>query len=43
MTKLERILHVDDEEDIRFIVQVTLEVNNGYEVLSCARGSEAIK
>lgn len=43
MTELKRILHVDDEEDIRFIVQITLEIARGYEIKSCATGKEAIE
>ncbi|PLS20450.1 response regulator [Neptunicoccus cionae] len=43
MTELKRILHVDDEDDIRFIVQITLEIARGYEIKSCASGKEAIE
>lgn len=42
MAELKRILHVDDEDDIRFIVQIALEMSGGYEVLSCASGAEAL-
>ena len=37
-----RILHVDDEEDIRMIVSLALEVVGGLEIMQCASGAEAI-
>lgn len=43
MSKLERILHVDDEDDIRAIVQITLELVCGYTLKQCASGPEAIE
>ncbi len=43
MTDLTRILHVDDEDDIRFIVQMALEMPGEIQVMSCASGAEALK
>jgi len=37
-----RILHVDDEPDIREIVDMSLGLNPGFEVRECASGSDAI-
>jgi CheY-like chemotaxis protein len=37
-----RILHVDDEPDIREIVDMSLGLNADFEVRSCASGAEAI-
>lgn len=37
-----RILHVDDEPDIRDIVDMSLGLNPDFEVRECASGSEAI-
>jgi CheY-like chemotaxis protein len=37
-----RILHVDDEPDIREIVEMSLGLNTDFEVRGCASGSEAI-
>jgi two-component system OmpR family response regulator len=42
-TKLERILCVEDEEDIRKIQVVALEGLGGFKVHSCASGQEAIQ
>lgn len=39
---LERILHVDDEADIREIVRVSLEAIGGFRVRSCASGAQAV-
>lgn len=39
---LKRILHVDDDEDIRTIVQLALEVVGEFEILQCADGPSAI-
>ncbi len=41
--ELNRILHVDDDEDIRTIVQVALEVVGGFELKQCADGPSAIE
>ena len=43
MSKLERILHVDDDDDVRAIVQITLELVGGYSLHQCASGPEAIE
>jgi CheY-like chemotaxis protein len=37
-----RILHVDDEPDIREIVDMSLGLNPEFEVRACASGAEAI-
>ena len=37
-----RILHVDDEPDIRDIVGISLGLNPDFEVRECASGSEAL-
>jgi CheY-like chemotaxis protein len=39
---LKRILHVEDEPDIRAIAKLTLEALGGYEVVSCESGAEAL-
>ena len=41
--KLERILCVEDEEDIRKIQLIALESLGGFKVLACASGVEAIQ
>lgn len=42
MTELKKILHVDDEPDIREIVKLTLQEIGGYQVLSCESGQAAL-
>jgi CheY-like chemotaxis protein len=37
-----RILHVDDEPDIRDVVDISLHLNPDFEVRACASGAEAI-
>jgi CheY-like chemotaxis protein len=37
-----RILHVDDEPDIREVVELSLELNPAFTVKSCASGSDAL-
>ncbi len=37
-----RILHVDDEPDIREVVDLSLNLNPDFEVRACASGAEAI-
>ena len=37
-----RILHVDDEPDIREVVSISLALNPDFEVRGCASGTEAI-
>lgn len=41
MKRLERILHVEDAEDIRKIVEIILVRMGNYSVLQCASGREA--
>lgn len=40
---LPRVLHVDDDDDIRAIAQIALEVVGGLEVRQCSSGPEAVK
>ncbi|UTF60250.1 response regulator [Gilvimarinus sp. DA14] len=40
--KLEWILYVEDEPDIRAIAELALEEIGGYRLLSCASGAEAL-
>jgi len=37
-----RILHVDDEPDIREVVDISLALNPDFEVRGCASGAEAV-
>jgi CheY-like chemotaxis protein len=43
MTKLTRILHVDDDSDIREIARLSLEELGGYVLLQCANAAEALE
>jgi CheY-like chemotaxis protein len=43
MVDLTRILHVDDDEDIRIIAQMALQVVGDLTVLQCASGAEAVE
>ena len=43
MAKLKRILHADDEPDIREIVKMSLELFGDYSIKSCASGKELLK
>jgi len=43
MDKLERILHVDDDEDIRALTKMTLELVGHYQVDQFASGEEALR
>lgn len=43
MSDLLRILHVDDDDDIRTVTKVALEVVGGFEVSQFSSGPEAIK
>ena len=43
MEKLRNILHVDDAEDIRMIIKITLEMVGGYHVDQFASGQEAVE
>jgi len=40
--ELKRILHVDDDEDIRTIVQLSLEVVGNFEIRQCPDGPSAV-
>jgi CheY-like chemotaxis protein len=40
--QLKKILYVEDEADIRLIVQIALEDVGGFELKSCSSGTEAI-
>ena len=42
MTTLRRVLHVDDDEDIRTITRLSLEVMSDLQLHQCASGREAI-
>lgn len=42
MATLKRILHVDDEPDIREIVRMSLEMVGGFELVQYASGFEAL-
>ena len=37
-----RILHVDDEPDIREVVELSLGLNPDFEIRSCGSGAEAV-
>jgi CheY-like chemotaxis protein len=37
-----RILHVDDEADIREVVDISLSLNPDFEVRACSSGAEAV-
>jgi len=41
-TKLQRILFVEDEEEIRAVARMALEAVGGFEVVECASGAEAV-
>lgn len=43
MPELPKILHVEDDPDIREIAQMALEVVGGLEVVQCASGAEALE
>lgn len=43
MKELQRILHVEDEADIRAVAKMALEKVGGFIVKSCASGEEALK
>ncbi|MBA85759.1 response regulator [Thalassobius sp. S69A] len=43
MEELRRILHVDDDEDIRVIVKMALELVGQFEVAQFSSGAEALK
>ena len=41
--ELRKILHVDDDDDIRVVVQIALEVIGKFEIHQCEDGSSAIE
>ncbi|CAN0032903.1 unnamed protein product [Chrysoparadoxa australica] len=41
MTELQRILHVDDDEDIRSIADIALKLVGQFDLLQCASGKKA--
>ena len=43
MTGLNRILHVEDDEDILMIARLALADLGGFEVMQCASGPEALR
>jgi len=43
MAELRRILHVEDDPSIQAVTRLALEAIGGYQVLSCASGSEALE
>ncbi|RVV98562.1 response regulator [Mesobaculum littorinae] len=40
--ELSRILHVDDDDDIREVVSVALQMVGGFDLVQCASGREAL-
>ncbi len=42
MPEVNRILHVEDDADIRTIAQIALETVGGYELMQCESGEEAL-
>jgi len=42
MSTLKKILHVDDDQDIRTITQMSLEMVGGFTLKQCASGKEAL-
>lgn len=38
-----RLMHVEDDEDIREVAKMALEISGAFEVLQCASGEEAIQ
>ncbi|MCP8690402.1 response regulator [Marinobacterium sedimentorum] len=42
MTELERVLYVEDDEDIRVVAQVALEMVGGLTVKVCSSGDQAL-
>lgn len=43
MSPLKKILHVEDEDDIRQITKLVLEAIGGFEVISCSSGEAALE
>jgi len=42
MTKLQRIMHVEDDPDIQLITKIALQDIGGFELLSCSSGEQAL-
>jgi len=42
-TKLERVLYVEDDSDIRAVAQIALEVVGGLNLRACSSGTEALQ
>ena len=42
MSELQKILHVDDDQDIRTIAQMSLEMVGGFDLKQCGSGKEAL-
>ena len=42
MTKLKRILYIEDETDLQWLVKHILETVGGFEVLVCSSGAEGL-
>ncbi|VAW67146.1 Two-component transcriptional response regulator, LuxR family [hydrothermal vent metagenome] len=42
MTKLQRIMHVEDEPDIQLITKIALQDMGGFELLACNSGEQAL-
>ena len=43
MRELQRILHVDDDDDIRTIADIALKLIGQFQLLQCASGKQAIE
>lgn len=43
LSRLQRILHVEDDPSISLVTRVTLQKLGGLEVLSCQSGAEALE
>ncbi len=43
MEKLERILYVDDDSNLRDLFEVALEMDSTFDVMICASGPEALR
>jgi CheY-like chemotaxis protein len=42
-TKLERVLYVEDDSDIRAVAQIALEIVGGLHLRACSSGTEALQ
>jgi CheY-like chemotaxis protein len=43
MAELKKIMHVDDDEDIRSLTKISLETIGGFQIAQCASGRAAIE